>query len=234
MCLTCQTTEKDPRQESLNWQSYGERLAKEAFWSPATRGSRKDFDRAITPVAEAVCVTAQTCPCTLGPVRVPASQAADHLHAQLSPGQSCHRQKKVWPLCAQGHFGSVQLCDPVDWPARLPCQGGGFYRQEYWSVLPITGCHDLLECYISYCPSRQLPWIPDAVRTPVTQTAAPPPHLAFTGAKPSAPRQPQEQTPVDDPHAQVEIKPQLKPRGSVAKEEYPKPSQQHTSWRLNP
>ena len=31
---------------------------------------------------------------------------------------------------------------------------------------------------------------------------------------------------MDDPHVEVEIKPQLKPRGSVAKEEDPKPSQQ--------
>ena len=31
---------------------------------------------------------------------------------------------------------------------------------------------------------------------------------------------------MDDPHAEVEIKPQLKPRGSVAKEEDPKSSQQ--------
>ena len=38
--------------------------------------------------------------------------------------------------------------------------------------------------------------------------------------------QTQEQTPVDDTHADVEIKPQLKPRGSVAKEEDPKPSHQ--------
>ena len=29
---------------------------------------------------------------------------------------------------------------------------------------------------------------------------------------------------MDNPHAEVEIKPQLKPRGSVAKEEDPKPS----------
>ena len=36
----------------------------------------------------------------------------------------------------------------------------------------------------------------------------------------------QEQTPLDGPHAEVEIKPQLKPRGSVAKEEDPKPSHQ--------
>ena len=31
---------------------------------------------------------------------------------------------------------------------------------------------------------------------------------------------------MDDPHAEVEIKPQLKPRGSVVKEEDPKPSYQ--------
>ena len=31
---------------------------------------------------------------------------------------------------------------------------------------------------------------------------------------------------MDDPHAEVEIKPQLKPRGNVTKEEDPKPSQQ--------
>ena len=31
---------------------------------------------------------------------------------------------------------------------------------------------------------------------------------------------------MDDPYVEVEIKPQLKPRGSVAKEEDPKPSHQ--------
>jgi len=46
-----------------------------------------------------------------------------------------------------------------------------------------------------------------------------PPHLALTEANPSPPGQPQEQTPVNNPHAEMEIKPQLKPRGSVAKEE---------------
>ena len=39
---------------------------------------------------------------------------------------------------------------------------------------------------------------------------------------------------MDDPHAEVEIKPQLKPRGSVAKEEDPKPSTSCTRCRLNP
>jgi len=68
----------------------------------------------------------------------------------------------------------------------------------------------------------------------VTQAAAPPPHLVLTGANPSPPGQPQEQTPVDDPHAEVEIKSQWKPRGSVTKEKDPKPSHQLYSCRLNP
>ena len=58
------------------------------------------------------------------------------------------------------------------------------------------------------------------------QAAAPRPHLARIGANPSPPGQPQEQTLVDDPHTEVEMNPQLKPRGSVAKEEDPKPSYQ--------
>ena len=37
----------------------------------------------------------------------------------------------------------------------------------------------------------------------MTQAAAPPPHLALTGADPSPPGQPQEQTPVDDPHKKI-------------------------------
>ena len=50
--------------------------------------------------------------------------------------------------------------------------------------------------------------------------------MALTGANSSPPGQPQEQAPVDDPYVEVEIKPQLKPRGSVSKEEDPKPSHQ--------
>ena len=39
---------------------------------------------------------------------------------------------------------------------------------------------------------------------------------------------------MDDSHAEVEIKPQLKPRGNVAKEEDQKPSQQMYKLKLNP
>ena len=111
-------------------------------------------------------------------------------------------------------------------PARFLCQGGGFSRQEYWSALANTGCHTLLEHHISCCPSHKLSRVPGAARTPVTQAAAPFPHLALIRANPSPPGQPQDQTPVDDPHVEVEIKPQLKPMGNLAKEEDPKPSHQ--------
>ena len=51
------------------------------------------------------------------------------------------------------------------------------------------------------------------------RAALPPPHPFLTGADPSPPGQPQEQTPMDDPHAKVGIKPQLSSRNRVTKEE---------------
>ena len=56
------------------------------------------------------------------------------------------------------------------------------------------------------------------------QAAAPHPYPALTGTDPNPPGQPWEQTPVDDPHREVEIKPQLNLRANVAKEEDQKPS----------
>ena len=50
------------------------------------------------------------------------------------------------------------------WPARLLCHGGGFSKKEYWSILANTGCHTLLQHYISCSPSCQPPWIPGAAR----------------------------------------------------------------------
>ena len=113
------------------------------------RGSEKDSDRAVTPAVEAVCVPAH------GATRVPTSQAAAPPSRSTLTGQSCHRQKSC--LCAQGHFGCVRLCDPVDCglpgfsvrdgvlQARLlECIG------QYW--LPY-----LLEHCISYYPTCQPP-----------------------------------------------------------------------------
>ena len=130
------------------------------------------------------------------------------------------------------HTGLLRSCPTLCYP--VDCGLPGFFVREgvlQARILEHIGQHwlpYLLEHYISCCPSRQPPWVPGAAKTPATQAAAPPPHLALTGAGPSPPGKPQEQTPVDDPHAEVEIKPQLKPRGSVAKEEDPKPS--HQLW----
>ena len=137
----------------LNRQSYRERLAKEAFWSPATRGSKKDSARDITPEAEAVHV-----PAHLVPPGSPQAKQLHHLHAQLSLGQSSHRKKKPCPYAhrvASVVSNSLRPCRL--WPVRLLCQGGEFSRQEYWSVLANTVFHTLLEHYISCCPSHQLP-----------------------------------------------------------------------------
>ena len=65
----------------LNGQGNRERLVKEAFWSPASRGSEKDSDRAITPGAEAVHV-----PAHLAPLGFPQARQVCHLYAQLSLG----------------------------------------------------------------------------------------------------------------------------------------------------
>ena len=67
--------------------------------------------------------------------------------------------KKGLHLCTHGHFSRVwTLCDPAD--CGLPgfsVTEGVLSKQEYWSILANTGCHALLEHYISCCPSRQLP-----------------------------------------------------------------------------
>ena len=58
LCAWCAELQRREPSKYLNGQSYGERLTKEAFWSPATRGSKKDCDRDITPAAEVVHVPA--------------------------------------------------------------------------------------------------------------------------------------------------------------------------------
>ena len=136
----------------LNGWSYGERLAKTGLLIASYKRIRKDSDKAITPVAEAVHVPVHIVP--PGPLQ---PKQLHHLHAQLSLGQSCQRQKKVLHLCAQGHFGSTLLWPCRLQPTRLLCHGGGFSRQEYWSILANICFHTLLEHCISCCPSHQLP-----------------------------------------------------------------------------
>ena len=120
MCLKRQTTEKDSRQGSpLSAWKGG---VTEVRWpkSPSDcqlqKPAKRDSDRAITPGAQAVHVPAHLSP----PGSLQAKQL-HHLHAQLSLGQSCHRQNKQTNL-ASIHAGSLQsfptLCEPV--VCRLP------------------------------------------------------------------------------------------------------------------
>ena len=70
------------------WAELWRKTGKEAFWLPAKRGSIKGSNRAITPAAEAVRV-----PAHLALPEFLQAKQLHHCHAQLSLGQSCHRQK---------------------------------------------------------------------------------------------------------------------------------------------
>ena len=216
----CRTTEKDPRKESplSAWRGKATERNGQRGLLIAYKRLQKGLWQGITPAVEAVGV-----PDHVAPPGSPQAKQLQPLHTQPSVGQSRHRQE-VLHLRAQDHFGCVQLIATI-WTMACWASLSGFSKQEHWSVLANTGFHTLLEHYASCCPGRQLPWVPGAARTPGTQAAAPPPQLALTGADPSPPGQPQEQTPVDNPHVEVKIKSQLKPRDSVTKKEDSKSSQ---------
>ena len=123
----------------LNRQSYRERLAQKTCLS-ATRGSKKDSDRAITPAAETVHVPAHL----VLPGSLQARQLY-HLHAQLSLGQSCYRQKSLASMCTGSLWPCPTLSNLVD--CGLPgfsvregllCQRGGSLGKNtgaYWPIL---------------------------------------------------------------------------------------------------
>ena len=130
-------------------------------------------------------------------------------------GKSRHRQI-VLLLCVQGRFGSVQLFATLQTNAcQISLSERGSSRQEYWRYWPILVAIPFQSTIFSAALATNSPeylvW-PEPLQ---------PKQLHHLHTWPS-----QEQTPVDGPHAEVEIKPQLKPRGSVAKEGHPKPSHQ--------
>ena len=88
--------------------SYGERLTREACWSPATRASEKDRDRALTPAVEVVHVP----PLLASPGSLQAKQlCAFTLNSHW--GRAATGQKKV--SMHTGSFCSCPtLCAPVD------------------------------------------------------------------------------------------------------------------------
>ena len=157
----------------------------------------------------------------LGAVRVLASQAAvPPSHSTLTAGQSCHRPKYSCIYACGVNLvvsSSVTLC-------TMACQASqsvGFSRKEYWHGLPYPSrelC--FVFPYLSTCLSTrccQSPCDPSSCTT-----FTPGPHWgrakssrAASGANSN-----------EDPQAELEIKPQSKPRCSVAKEEGPKSSHQ--------
>ena len=112
----------------------------------------KKTDRAITPAAEVVRVLAH-----LAPRGYPHAKQLCYLHAQLSLGQSCHRQKSLPSM----HAGSLRLClalcDLVDCGLPGFSVREGVLQARILEHITNTGCHTLLEHYISSCPSCQLP-----------------------------------------------------------------------------
>ena len=74
------------------WAELWEKLSKEAFTSykRLKKKKKKDSDRFITPAVKAGCV-----PAHYAPPGSPQAKQLYHLPAQLSLGQSCHRQKSL-------------------------------------------------------------------------------------------------------------------------------------------
>ena len=167
---------------------------------------------------EAVCVLAHF----VAPGSLQAKQL-HHLHAQLPLGQRYYRQKKKKKKClvfmCTGLLRScLTLCDPVDWPVRLLCQRGGSPSKNtgaYWPILvSIPFWSTIFPTTLAAKPPESLV-LPEPLQTKQLYHLHTWPSQGQTQALQGSLRS---QTPVDNPHAEVEIKPQLKPRGSVAKE----------------
>ena len=139
ICLMGTTTEKDPRQgiPISSWKGG----ATEKDWPkrPSDRqlqeAQKKDSDRNITPAAEAVCV-----PVHLALPGSPQAKQTHHLHAQLSLGQSCHRQKESLVFIRTGSLRSCPtLPNPVDCglPGFSVREGGSPDKNTgaYWPIL---------------------------------------------------------------------------------------------------
>ena len=104
---------------------------------------KKDSDRSITPVAEAVHVPAHL---VLPETHKPSSCATFTLNSHWDRDATGKKKSCVYAHRVTLTF--LTLSDSLRpcrlWPARLLCQGGEFSRQEYWSILANTGCHTLL------------------------------------------------------------------------------------------
>ena len=112
------------------WRKTGQR----GLLIASSKRLKKNSDRAITPAAEPACVPEHS-----ALPGYPQVKQLRHLHAQLSLGQSCHRQKKKSVYARRvtsALSNSLQPCGL--WPARLLCQRGGSPGKNtgvYWPIL---------------------------------------------------------------------------------------------------
>ena len=126
----------------LDGQSYGERLAKNAFRMPATSGSKKDSNRAITPAVEAVRVQ-------LGS---PGQAAAPPSHSTLTWAEPPQTKKKKYLASMRAGllWSCPTLCSSID--CGLPgFSVSGFLQariqersSQYWLPCPSRALYFLL------------------------------------------------------------------------------------------
>ena len=187
--------------------------------------AQKRTDRAITPAAEAVCVPTWRCWDPHDPAAVPASRST-LTGAELHGRKSCVHARGATSAC-------VALCNPLDCDLPGFCVSGLLQARllqrigRYWLPCGPRAPYFLLP----ELPTPLSTWCcqnPCDPSSPTTSTPGP------LRGKPKSSRAASGANPVDDPHAEVEIEPRLKLRGSVAKEEDPNLPTSCTSGRLNP
>ena len=130
------------------------------------------------------------------------------------------------------HAGLLQSCPTPCYTMNCGLVGfsvRGFLQARILESIGQTGCHTLLEHYISCCLSCQLPWVPGAaeflqLKHLHTSTPGPP------WGRPKSARVASGANPRGWPTCRGWHKTTIETRGSVAKEEDPKPS--HQMYRL--
>ena len=116
MCLRGQTTEKDPRQESPLSACVGAAMEKD--WPKRPPDGQLQEARKKTVIESTTAAEAVRVPAYLAPPRSVQAKQLHHLHASLSLGQNCHRQKLLH-LCTRSCFRHVQLFEN---PWTVACQ----------------------------------------------------------------------------------------------------------------
>ena len=128
MCLTCLTTEKDPRQESPLSAWMGGATEKDWPRRPSDCQLQDNWKKDWK--SHNSCRGGSQCPWTTGTTRVPASQAAALPSHSTLTGAELPQGKNILHLCVKGRFGHFWLFVTL-W--TVSCQASwseGVSRQE--------------------------------------------------------------------------------------------------------